>query len=285
MYMLKSFLKFFEVTKIMRYKHTLTLLGITLPICVILRVLQSIFTIDSTTGFIRQQYTGISVLITVIIFAGVFSVGIMSVAAEGIKIKKTQKNLPLAIGSLLIGGMFIYASLALVSSTTVYVWYDTVQVLLGFISAFVFIFFGFKNIFLYRFPAILLVVPVFYYVIKLISIFVSTSALALVTENIFLLFTNASLLVFVLEFSKTENGIYKTPNTKKLFSSIVVSGMLCVVQSLPKLLVFGAYLSRRDMADALLTLAMGVFVILYVAIAFEDENSRKNIHLAKHLAE
>ena len=61
----------------MRYRHTMTLLGICLPMCLVLRILQLAFTIDTATGFIKQQYSAISLIITLVIFAAAISVGIM----------------------------------------------------------------------------------------------------------------------------------------------------------------------------------------------------------------
>ena len=69
----------------MKFRHSVTLFCVCLPVCLILRALQLIFTIDEKTGFIKQQYTGISVAITLVILAGVASVGLISFAAAGIK--------------------------------------------------------------------------------------------------------------------------------------------------------------------------------------------------------
>ena len=77
----------------MRYRHTMTLFGISLPICLILRVLQSVFTIDSSTGFIKQQYSDISTVIMLVIFAGIASVGLMGLISDGVVMRKKNKNI------------------------------------------------------------------------------------------------------------------------------------------------------------------------------------------------
>lgn len=269
----------------MSYRHTMTLFGVCLPICLVLRVLQLIFTIDSTTGFIKQQYSAISVIIMLVIFAGIISVGLIGFACDGIKFQKKEINPVTSLTSFLTGGMFIYDTAALVASASIAAWYDKVLLLFGLLSAAVFIAFGIKKIYMYKFPSILLVVPVFYYIVRLISIFVSTSALSLVTKNIFLLFANGALLIFMFEFSKTENKIDDTPKIKKLFSAAIVASMFCFVQALPRIIVYGASMSGRDMADALLTLTISLFVISYMISEFADDSIGKNVHTAKHLAE
>lgn len=269
----------------MRYRHTMTLFGVCLPICLVLRVLQLIFTVDSTTGFIKQQYASISVIIMLVIFAAAFAVALIGAASDGVKLQKKEINPAVAFTSFLAGGMFIYDTIASVSANVVAAWYDTVLLILGLVSGVVFVAFGIKNIYSYKFPCSLLVAPVFYYVVKLISVFVSTSALSLVTENIFLIFASGTLLIFIFEFSKIENQIDEAPRVKKLFSAAIVASIFCSVYALPKIIVYGTLMSRRDMADALLSLTMSVFVLSYVISNFADESINKKNHTAKHLAE
>ena len=196
----------------MRYRHTITLLGTCLPVCLILRALQLIFTIDSNTGFIKQQFSGISITIMIVIFAAIISVGVMGFVADGVKIQKKQNNFFLAASAFLVGCMFIYDTVATLKTQNLTAWYDMFTVFLGIITAAVFIAFGVKNMCGIKFPDIFLVVPVFYYILRIITVFVSTSALALVTKNIFLIFTNGLLLFFMFEFAKFENDIDEKPN-------------------------------------------------------------------------
>ena len=49
----------------MKYRHAMIVLSAALPVCVVLRALQLIFTIDSSTGFIKQSYNTVAIAITV----------------------------------------------------------------------------------------------------------------------------------------------------------------------------------------------------------------------------
>lgn len=269
----------------MRYRHTMTLLGICLPMCLVLRILQLAFTIDTATGFIKQQYSAISLIITLVIFAAAISVGIMGVSTDGIKTQKNDVNPLLSFSSFLTGGIFAYDAVSSLLPEVVTAWYNMALFVFALVSAIVFIAYGIKSIYSYKFPYISLIVPVFYFIVKLISVFVSTSKLALVTENIFLIFANGAILIFMFEFSKIENAIDETPNIKKLFCFAISASVFCAVYSLPKIIVYGASMSRKDIADALLILAVCVFVLSYVISNFKDELAGKNIREAKHLAE
>lgn len=269
----------------MKNRHTLILWCVATPICVMLRAIQLIFTIDGTTGFIKQQYTAISILITVIVCAAVASMSMLAASVDEIKERPDGKHPSVSIACVLTGGMFIYQTVAGVALLNA--WYDILLVLLTLMSVFVFVAYGLRNVYDYKMPAIMLVIPVLYYVVKLISVFVSTSALALVTENIFLIFTNSVLLWFMYEFASFENRIgdvAKKP--KRLFASGLAAAMLCAVTAIPKLVLLLSgkiEISSGDVSAALLNISVGIFIIAYIVSKFYNKEECKK-SAPKHLA-
>lgn len=270
----------------MKHRHALMLSFVTLPICVLLRAIQMYFTIDDTTGFVKQQYAAISMTITVIICAAVASVSLLAATLEGAKQNAFKTRPAVAIASVLTAGMFIYQTVAGVSALRG-AWYDILLVVLALSSSLVFFAYGLKNIYEYNMPLLTLVIPVAFYIVKLISVFVSTSELALVTENIFLIFTNSVLLWFIFEFASFENHIGDAEKeAKSLFASGLAAIMLCAVASIPKLALtlFGRLqMSADDIAEALLNLTMGIFILTYIVCSFKDK-SQSSKSAGKHSA-
>ncbi len=271
----------------MRYRHTMLLVYISLPICAVLRLLQMYFTIDNTRGFIKQQYSLIGVLITVIIFSAVGAISLLAATTDGIKQKNTTLRPGVAVASMLAGGMFIYQTVANVMLFATGVWYNGLFVVLSFFTALVLIAYGIKNIYDYKFPQILTVVPVVYYIVKLINVFINTSKLALVTENVFLIFTNSAILLFVFELASFENEIgemQKRP--KKLFAYGVATIMLCVTTSLPKLAMIlfteNQYL-HADVAETCVNLSVAIFVLLYIMYNYGEGTKHFKKAPPKHL--
>lgn len=271
----------------MKHRHALMLFGITLPICVLLRTIQMIFTIDSKTGFIKQQYSAVGITITVVICAAVASIGLLTATIDGKKQNQKQVRPVIAIASALTSGMFVYQTVAGLTQQRGGAWYDMLLVLLAFASAVVFLAYGFKNIYDYKMPPIMLIVPVLYYIVKLISVFVSTSALSLVTENVFLIFTCSVLLWFMFEFACFENEIGDSnKRPKRLFASGLAAVLLCAVTSLPKFIfaaVSDARLSGGDIAAALLNVSIGIFVFVYIVCNFGEKFYYKK-SVSKHSA-
>ncbi len=272
----------------MKYRHSMLLLALSLPICVIIRTIQLIFTIDSATGFVKQQYSEISVLITFVVCAAVAAVSVLAATTDEIKHNKVSLRPVAAIACALVGGMFIYETVSSLASLGTGEWHDILLILLNLLSAFTFIAYGLRNVYEYKFPSAMLIAPVIYYVVKLINLFVSTSALALVTENIFLLFTNSALLWFMFEFASFENGIgdiAKRP--KKLFACGIAAIMLCAVTALPKivLVIFQKVeVTRGDISSALLMIAMALFILVYVIYSFGQDSDKAQKPASKHSA-
>ncbi len=269
----------------MKNRHTLILLCVLTPVCVMFRAIQLVFTIDGATGFIKQQYTAISVLMTVIVCAAIASVAMLATSVDEIKEKPYGKHPAVAITCVLAGGMFIYQTVA--GMSVINAWYDVLLVLLTLVSVFVFVAYGLKNVYDYNLPDIMLIVPVLYYVVKLISVFVSTSALSLVTENIFLIFTNSVLLWFMYEFASFENQIgdvAKKP--KRLFASGLAAVMLCAVTAIPRLVLMitgKMEITSGDVSAALLNISIGLFIIAYIVSNFYNKDEIKK-STPKHLA-
>ncbi len=272
----------------MKYRHIINLLCVSTPICVLLRAIQVIFTLDKETGFVKQQYSQISLLITIIVCATVVAVGIMAAGAEDLqKNKKTIRPLT-AAAALLTAGMFVYEMVASVSALGFASWHGVLLAILAIFSAVAFGAYGINCVYEFAFPRIIFIAPVIYYVIKLINLFVSTSALALVTENVFLLFTNSAILWFVFEFASSENGFNadaKLP--KRLFSSSVIAIMLCTITALPKLILMFSQKSEASAADvsmAVLMLSQAFFVFAYTNDNYGTKNLSSDKSPSKHSA-
>lgn len=270
----------------MKYRHIINLLWISIPICVIIRAIQLVFTIDSTTGFIKQPYSQISLLITFVVCAAVAAIGVMSYSVDDIACNKAKLHPIVAAACVLTGGMYIYETVSNLSNLGS--WHSVMLVFLSLMSAITFIAYALRNIYPYNFPSIMLICPSFYYVIKLINLFVSTSALVIVTENVFLLFTNSALLWFMFEFASYENQLgdsIKKP--KRLFTCGVVATMLCLVTALPKLILFfsqKAQVPKADISASVLMMAQAIFILCYIIGNFCEYNFKLQKDTSKHTA-
>lgn len=264
----------------MKYRHAMILLATALPLCVVLRIIQMFFTIDEGTGFIKQQYSTIGLLISIIVCAAIATVALLAVITD-IKCKESEgPQLAICVSSLLVGGMLIYKAVANISEILKpgawkpAAWYDLALFVLMLLSAIVFFVYGLKNISDFKMPSMILSIPVFCFIVKLISVFVSTSSLALVTENVFLVFTSSAVLWFMFEFSNFENGVGdKDKKIKKIFASGIASIMFCAATTVPKIfvaMISKSGLSNADISTVLLDTALAIFILSYIICKFGE---------------
>lgn len=267
----------------MKHRQIINLLYVAVPVCVLLRIMQLKFTIDATTGFIKQPYRDISMLISFVVFAAIIAMCVLAYFSESVSVKTSSTQPIVAFSCVLTGGLFVCDSVS--SVVEINDIYSIFLILLGLISAVAFILFGIEKIYPLVFPKALLIAPTVYYIVKLIKLFVSTSELSLVTENIFLLFTHSALLCFVFEFASYENNFGDSARRqKKLFACGITSTMLCIVTALPKLLLpstLNEQTHRADVSSCLLLLSQAVFVLLYIISNF-CSNDKPKAHISKH---
>ncbi len=271
----------------MKYRHIIGLLGVSLPICVLLRVIQLVFTIDNATGFVKQQYSQVSIMISAIVCIASIAISILASTVDDIEKNEKVFKPVVAIAGLLTGGMFVYEAVVTVSILGFTGW-NGISFVLSLLSACVFVMYGIKNIYDYKFHSAFLVVPTVYYVIKLINLFISTSALALVTENVFMIFANSALLLFLFEFASFENGFKNADSAPK---RILVVGVLAIAMllatSVPKIIAAAsqkAELSTGDISSALLLIAQAIFILVYISGNFYQKQPKAAKAPSKHSA-
>lgn len=217
----------------MNFRHLMALFGVSLPLCVLLRVLQLKFTIEENTGFINPEFFLISVLIMVIIFIAVAVVVFVSFAAKTAKRKPSVIKPGLSIVSLCVSASAIYEFIEALKPTAVNMWYNNLFVVLSLAAALFFIALSVKNIYDYPLPKLFYILPVLYMVVKLISMFISISSLALISDNVFMILSYCCILLFWLYYSKVENEVECEKSRKLMLVSGMTATMLCAVNSLP----------------------------------------------------
>lgn len=271
----------------MKQRHTTMLLCVATPVCVILRVIQLLFTIDNKTGFMKPQYSAISILISVIVCASIAAISLLSVVDNQKKQTKEGFNAVLSAVSAIAGLAFFYQAIAEIITFDKNRMIGALLVLLSFAAAGVFIAYGIKDIVSFKIPSVVYAVFPIYYIVKLISLFVTTSAIALITQNVFMIFTNCALLLFMHEVSNFENGIEDmSKRPKKLYAYGIIASMLCAATSLPEFVLVVAKKTQPtcdSIAAIILNIFVGIFAITYILCNFNDNDKIKKT-VYKHSA-
>ena len=259
----------------MRYKHIMLSLGISLPVCVLLRTYQLLFMIEGKTGFVGRNYIFLSAAVMVVIFAAVALNTIFGATVHRSPKRMPKVNFALGISAMLLGGAVIFDSIDSMLQAPVSSWQTFVLVVMGCVCAIWFMAYGAKAIYNYKLPHLTYIIPVIYWAAKFIVVFTSISPLTLITDNVFVLISYCAVLIFMFEFAKVANNIDKDTTYKKLMASGISSVMLCFISAIPRFIATGTGNTESlhdSVSSVFVTLMTGLFVLSYTVSHFSNAN-------------
>ena len=260
----------------MKYEKILLFSSIALPAVVLMRFLQLFFTVDVKTGFFKSEYEDAGRCPLVLIALGCAAVAVLCLTSHRNPENPPKKNLVTAVFSFITAAVTAIEIFSESFAGTVMRWQSSLLMLMGLAAAAFFVAYGISLISDFTLPPISAVIPVFYFIIKVICVFTSVSSLALITDNILMLAAYCTLLFFFLCFGKLYNGIDREYNFRKLQASGFASVLLCLTQSVPHIIFNlsngGAYRHTSNISNISL-LAYGLFTAAFTLAHFSLKNT------------
>ena len=182
----------------MKYEKILLFSSIALPAVVLMRFLQLFFTVDVKTGFFKSEYEDAGRCLLVLIALGCAAVAVLCLTSHRNPENPPKKNLVTAVFSFITAAVTAIEIFSESFAGTVMRWQSSLLMLMGLAAAAFFVAYGISLISDFTLPPISAVIPVFYFIIKVICVFTSVSSLALITDNILMLAAYCTLLFFFL---------------------------------------------------------------------------------------
>jgi len=264
----------------MRYKKIMLFFCLALPICMILRYLQISYTIDATTGFFHNEFKLYGDLLTVAIFVPVILASVFGFFTYRTVQNPTERNWTLRVASGLFAVSVLFETFFGRVSINVRVWQALLLRISGLALAVFLIMYAAGLFIKIKLPTLVAVLPIIYYVMKIICDFTSISSLALISDNVIIIATYCVMLLFMLNFAKFYNDVVNEKASKKLLASGIASIILCFTQSVPYLLVNvtnGFNYSHTSLESNLSIFCAGLFI---AAFTFSHFNKKKSdLHL------
>lgn len=260
----------------MHYKKILTAFWVLLPLSVILRLLQLLFTIETKTGFFLREYEtfGNIMLIAIFLFAAISA--LFCFTTHRCPEKPPKVNIFLSIASFLLTASILIELQSETFPITVQWWLILLLKLTGLLSAAFFVCYGLNYFTRVNIPSLAFIIPVIYLIVRVICDFTAISSLALISDNLILMVSYCGILWFMLNFAKLYNGIDKNANCRKLMASSTFAVILCFTQSIPHILI--NFITKNSYMHTsfpvnLNILLMGVFVLTFMLSHFSKTNS------------
>lgn len=216
----------------MNFKKALIFFGFATPVCALLNCLVMFFTIESQSGFFKTGYDSLATLMLAIIGALI----LLSCAAF-VKLKRpaapkfwrlVKSACGFVLGICLIVEAFKFTPLIGTGE-----FFASLIRLLGILSGIAFLIFTFENLLDITVLKLIYVIPVIYYVFRIISAFVYYAAVATMAETSLELFAICAMLVFTMSFAKAQNGIKNKKGKVLSLPVAILCAMLIITQIAP----------------------------------------------------
>lgn len=250
----------------MNFKKFMVGFSFALPLCVLIRVIQMVFFIEYSNGFyiVGKNFAGNLCLGIIALICA--AVAFLAFKTEKISIILPKKDWLLAIVSFasaitLFNELFGENMPMTMSALQVFI----VKIVTTFTAVY-FILFCLHSIIGFKVPPLLHIMPIIYTLVKTFFSFMNFSSLALISDNILLLASYSSLMLFFINYAKLYCGI-KEKGFKKFLATSCVSAVITLTASAPNIIIniFSKQPYTHTNTDILATLfAFGIFIILFV---------------------
>ncbi len=263
----------------MKYKlRKFTVIAVLSAVCgAVLRVLQQLFVIESKTGFFKRGYDAVGNIITFSILAIIAVTSILWANSDFVPETFVKKTKTFAIFELLLSLAVIYdvvftADLAAAS------WQANLLRIVGIVTAAYLICKAASVISTIKVPSILAVLPVFFWLVKIISVFSVYSQVSTIADNIFELLAYCGAAVFFLYYARFINSVESVKTVQALLPVSVATFLLCFIYAAPRIvLVFMGRPVHSANFGFVTTIVTAAFIVCFSLIVFSDDNLRPKI--------
>ena len=259
----------------MKYKHLVTFFLIALPVCIIVRTLQILCTVDGTTGFFKHEYRTIGIFMSVLLIAVIGACAVMCSLIKRCPPKMPKVKLFLGTSSIALGVAVLFEIFTTSYNSGVPFAVRVIVDIFGAATAVFFIVYALRMFKDFHIKRKLYIIPVIFFMVRLVCVFITVSSIALIVDNLFMILCYCSLLLFMLEYAKFANNLDTDMNFKKLFIAGLCSILLCAVSSIPRLIAIisgNTDVLHESVASVVTTLVAGLFISAFIFTAYGKDN-------------
>ncbi len=165
-----------------------------------------LYVTEAETGFFIQRLSNLGYLMVGFIFLILALVFAVSAFTKPTEINRPL-NIPFGAVMIVLGAALLFDLFLGDFKAVAPAWQLTLKQVFGTASAATFILFGIKRFKSFFLPEILWLIPVIFTVFELIVVFTGYASLALISQHLLDLFKLGFLLVFFLNYAKSQNGV------------------------------------------------------------------------------
>ncbi len=258
----------------MKLNKIMILFSLVLPFSLVLRFLQLYFTIEETTGFYLNETKNFGPVLLIVILLSVLAVTFFAYLTFTRPEKPPKSNICISVSALLLG-ISLFAELIFKKNVTIVSWQSVLLNILSVLMIAYLVSLFLKPLFNLKIPKIFSAITVLYMIIRMICSFTAISKLALISDNILLIFSYCAVLLFFLNYTKLYNGAETDTIFKKILSSGLASAVLCFTYSIPNFLIniiSNQVYYHSSIFTNITVLFLGIYILSFSLSYFSKKN-------------
>lgn len=262
----------------MKYKNIMAIFGVSALISFYLRLREQMLCIDAR-GFVRDGYAEKNFFLLLWSAGFLIAAAVVASLVRRCPLKAPKVGVSLCAVSAVLGVWMIYESVTVVSPASVPAWQGAAMNVLGVLSGLMFLAYAASGLVKFTLPGALFILPVLFWMLRLIWVFTALNTLALTVEHVFLLMACSALLVFMLQLAKLMSGQGNSYHFKWMLVSGVCAVIFCADYALPNLLLELAgsrTASKESVSSEIMILLTAAFVLVFLIAYFDQRNLKRH---------
>ena len=234
-----------------------------LPISIVLRGLQLLFTVDYVTGFYYVSKETVGIILLILILLSAFFMGFFARQVFTRPENPPKANIFTSLFSLLVCGAIFNENFIQAFPVSALPWQIAILKITAVLISVYLLCVPLSLIFKFQIPSLLSVCPIIYLLMKIICDFTVVSKLAFISDNILMVAAYCLILLFFLNFGKLCNGI-DDAGFKKILSyglPAVILSLTCSIPNLAVNLILKEEYLHTSISASLSLLLFGILIL------------------------
>ena len=241
-----------------------------LPISIVLRGLQLLFTVDYVTGFYYGSKETVGIILLILILLSAFFMGFFARQVFTRPENPPKANIFTSLFSLLVCGAIFNENFIQAFPVSALPWQIAILKITAVLISVYLLCVPLSLIFKFQIPPLLSVCPIIYLLMKIICDFTVVSKLAFISDNILMVAAYCLILLFFLNFGKLCNGI-DDAGFKKILSyglPAVILSLTCSITNLAVNLILKEEYLHTSISASLSLLLFGILILSFLISYF-----------------
>lgn len=259
----------------MTYRLNYLIFALACAAGICMRTVMLLFTIEEKSGFIVSEYSVWAIILLIFILFAATLVFCFSLIQKPKNISScTKRSALFPLSCVAVSIAIIYETFFSGIMNGAVLYQTLIHNILAIISAVALLLIAYCEFMKLTLPPIICVVPIFFWIMRLIIIFSSFSTISVISDTIIETAAICLTLITFIMYAKFENGYLDKKKFSLAFATVLVNAYVCLIASVPRIIcdiVSFKQAAHLHPVPAITSLCVAVFSIIISTRLIETE--------------